>query len=82
MSTQPTTPEPSTPEPTTTEPTTPEPDAPEPTTAAPTNRAARRAAKKGKKGDGVDRAAPPGTRSVHERSAQGRRVNPIRRTGS
>lgn len=52
---------------------------------APANRAARRAAKKGKKSKGApaNGAAPPGVEVGHIRSAaQGRRVNPIRRTGS
>lgn len=80
MSTQPSPPEPSTPEPAGPEQAGPE-QPPEPE-AAPVNRAARRAARKGKKLDDADRSAPPGTRTVHARSAQGRRVNPIRRTGS
>ncbi|MGI5129270.1 hypothetical protein ACQEVB_20865 [Pseudonocardia sp. CA-107938] len=50
--------------------------------AAPTNRAARRAAKRGKDGEfhvsDQARYQPP----AHARPQQGRRINPVRRTGS
>jgi hypothetical protein len=44
-------------------------------------RAERRAARRGKPGR-VERPDVPGARAATPRGAQGRRVNPIRRTGS
>lgn len=43
------------------------------------NRAARRAARKGKKA--VERRTLPGADAGQPRSVQGRRINPVRRTG-
>ncbi|MGH3616263.1 MAG: hypothetical protein ACRDRK_27445 [Pseudonocardia sp.] len=56
---------------------------PEPEVAPPANRAARRKAKAGKPVAGADRNRIGADRSqpVHSRSAQGRRINPVRRTG-
>ncbi|MGH3564433.1 MAG: hypothetical protein ACRDRH_00055 [Pseudonocardia sp.] len=58
-----------------------DPTAPE--IAPPANRAARRKAKAGKPVAGADRNRGGADRSppVHSRSAQGRRINPVRRTG-
>ena len=59
-----------------------DPTVPEPEVAPPANRAARRKAKAGKPITGGGRDRSGADRSpVHSRSAQGRRINPVRRTG-
>jgi hypothetical protein len=53
----------------------------QPSQPQPTNRAERRAARRGRS-DRAERIQLPGARAAQTRGAQGRRVNPIRRTGS